>query len=89
MNFLDVVFVFQAYCSSIAGALSLRATFEGLGVGEGAATSLAATLTWLLKDGSGMIASIAFAYWRGLVLNDDQFRNLCFVSRPGEVKVVS
>lgn len=66
----------QAYCSSIAGALSLRATFEGLGVGEGAATSLAATLTWLLKDGSGMIASIAFAYWRGSQLdcNSKQWR---------------
>ncbi|XP_042881740.1 RUS family member 1-like isoform X2 [Penaeus japonicus] len=66
----------QAYCSSIAGALSLRATFEGLGVGEGAATTLAATLTWLLKDGSGMIASIAFAYWRGSQLdcNSKQWR---------------
>lgn len=70
---LTVVFKFyyylhiQAYCSSIAGALSLQATLTGLGVGEETATPLAATLMWLLKDGSGMVASIAFAYWRGLV----------------------
>ncbi|KAK3856406.1 hypothetical protein Pcinc_037268 [Petrolisthes cinctipes] len=66
----------QAYCSSIAGALSLQATLTGLGVGEGTATPLAATLTWLLKDGSGMIASIAFAYWRGSQLdcNSKQWR---------------
>ncbi|XP_071513322.1 RUS family member 1 isoform X2 [Panulirus ornatus] len=66
----------QAYCSSIAGALSLQATLTGLGVGEEAATPLAATLMWLLKDGSGMIASIAFAYWRGSQLdcNSKQWR---------------
>nr|XP_045603680.1 RUS family member 1-like [Procambarus clarkii]XP_045603681.1 RUS family member 1-like [Procambarus clarkii] len=66
----------QAYCSSIAGALSLQATLIGLGVGEGTATPLAATLTWLMKDGSGMVASIAFAYWRGSQLdcNSKQWR---------------
>ncbi|XP_042220326.1 RUS family member 1-like isoform X2 [Homarus americanus] len=66
----------QAYCSSIAGALSLQATLTGLGVGEEAATPLAATLTWLLKDGSGMVASIAFAHWRGSQLdcNSKQWR---------------
>lgn len=66
----------QAYCSSIAGALSLQATLTGLGVGEGAATPLAATLIWLLKDGTGMVASIAFAYWKGSQLdcNSKQWR---------------
>uniref|UniRef100_A0A0P4W9P0 Protein root UVB sensitive/RUS domain-containing protein n=1 Tax=Scylla olivacea TaxID=85551 RepID=A0A0P4W9P0_SCYOL len=66
----------QAYCSSIAGALSLQATLIGLGVGEGTATPLAATLSWLLKDGSGMVASIAFAYWKGTQLdcNSKQWR---------------
>lgn len=66
----------QAYCSNIAGALSLQATLTGLGVGEATATPLAATLTWLLKDGSGMISSIAFAYWRGTQLdcNSKQWR---------------
>ncbi|XP_045134284.1 RUS family member 1-like isoform X4 [Portunus trituberculatus] len=59
----------QAYCSSIAGALSLQATLVGLGVGEGTATPLAATLSWLLKDGSGMVASIFFAYWKGTQLD--------------------
>ncbi|XP_064095201.1 RUS family member 1-like [Macrobrachium nipponense] len=65
-----------AYCSSIAGALSLKAALTGLGVGEASATSLAATITWLLKDGCGMIASIAFAYMRGgqLDCNSKQWR---------------
>ncbi|XP_066980553.1 LOW QUALITY PROTEIN: RUS family member 1 [Macrobrachium rosenbergii] len=66
----------QAYCSSIAGALSLKAALTGLGVGEASATSLAATITWLLKDGCGMIASIVFAYMRGgqLDCNSKQWR---------------
>ncbi|KAK7084566.1 hypothetical protein SK128_005218 [Halocaridina rubra] len=66
----------QAFCSNLAGALSLQATLIGLGVGESSATPLAATLTWLLKDGSGMVSSIAFAYWRGTQLdcNSKQWR---------------
>lgn len=66
----------QAYCSSIAGALSLQSTLVGLGVGEGSATPLAATLSWLLKDGTGMVSSIAFAYWKGSQLdcNSKQWR---------------
>ncbi|XP_068220067.1 RUS family member 1 [Palaemon carinicauda] len=66
----------QAYCSSIAGALSLKAALAGLGVGEASATTLAATITWLLKDGCGMIASIVFAYMRGSQLdcNSKQWR---------------
>ena len=33
----------------------------GLGVGDSSATPLAATITWILKDGAGMVGRIVFA----------------------------
>ncbi|KAM9510550.1 RUS family member 1 [Guaruba guarouba] len=55
----------QALCSSLAGALSARAVLQAMGVGDGAATVTGATLTWVLRDGVGMVTRITFACLQG------------------------
>ena len=40
---------------------------KGVGVGDTAATPLAAAITWILKDGTGMIGRIVFAWFEGYV----------------------
>uniref|UniRef100_A0A0N4ZMN3 DUF647 domain-containing protein n=1 Tax=Parastrongyloides trichosuri TaxID=131310 RepID=A0A0N4ZMN3_PARTI len=52
----------QAFASSINGALATQAVLKGVGVGNENATALAATITWLIKDGSGMIGRILFTW---------------------------
>uniref|UniRef100_A0A0K0G100 UPF0420 protein C16orf58 (inferred by orthology to a human protein) n=1 Tax=Strongyloides venezuelensis TaxID=75913 RepID=A0A0K0G100_STRVS len=59
----------QAFASSMNGALATQAVLKGVGVGNENATALAATLTWLLKDGSGMIGRILFAWKKGTDLD--------------------
>lgn len=51
----------QAFASSISGSLATAAVLGGLGVGDSEATPLAATMTWILKDGAGMLGRIVFA----------------------------
>eukprot|EP00795_Rhopilema_esculentum_P015616 gene15616-6898_t len=63
----------QAFCSSITGTLATRAVLKGYGVGDETATATAATITWMLKDGTGMLGRILFAWSKGLfadILND-------------------
>ncbi|RDD42977.1 RUS1 family protein C16orf58-like protein [Trichoplax sp. H2] len=63
----------QAFCSSITGTLATQAILKGVGVGDEKATVAAAAMTWMLKDGTGMIGRILFAWLRGLFadfLND-------------------
>ncbi|KAH7702061.1 hypothetical protein AAVH_30793, partial [Aphelenchoides avenae] len=67
-QFWDTV---QAFASSLTGALSTAAVLKGVGVGSENATVLAATLTWLLKDGTGMIGRIVFAWAKGTSLDAD------------------
>ncbi|XP_058716856.1 RUS family member 1 [Poecile atricapillus] len=55
----------QALCSSLAGSLSTRAVLEAVGVGDGAATVTGAALTWLLRDGVGIITRIVFVWLQG------------------------
>lgn len=55
----------QAFASSISGSLATQAVLEGIGVGDEKATSLAATITWLLRHGAGMIGSIVFTWMQG------------------------
>ncbi|KXJ29502.1 RUS1 family protein C16orf58-like [Exaiptasia diaphana] len=55
----------QAFCSSITGTLATQAMLKGYGVGDDKATILAATITWLLRNGSGMVGSILFAWMQG------------------------
>ncbi|KFD51052.1 hypothetical protein M514_08093 [Trichuris suis] len=62
---------FQAFCSSVTGALGMHAVLRGVGVGDEKASVLAASLTWLLRDGSGMIAQIFVAWLAGRHLDTD------------------
>ena len=55
----------QAFASSISGSLATKAVLEGVGVGDETATSLAATITWLLRQGAGMIGQILFTWMQG------------------------
>ena len=55
----------QAFASSISGSLATKAVLEGVGVGDGNATSLAATITWLLRQGAGMVGQILFTWIQG------------------------
>ncbi|CAK9809951.1 RUS family member 1 [Anthophora plagiata] len=59
----------QAFASTIMGTLTIHSIMQGVGVGEATATPLAATITWILKDGTGMIGRIVFAWWNGTDLD--------------------
>ena len=45
--------------------LATQAVLKGYGVGDETATVTAASITWMLKDGAGMIGRILFAWWKG------------------------
>ncbi|XP_043831193.1 RUS family member 1 isoform X1 [Dromiciops gliroides] len=55
----------QAFASSLTGSLATQAVLQGVGVGDAAASVSAATVTWLLKDGTGMLGRIGFAWLMG------------------------
>eukprot|EP00049_Salpingoeca_infusionum_P010877 m.187334 g.187334 ORF g.187334 m.187334 type:complete len:454 (+) comp14773_c0_seq14:108-1469(+) len=59
----------QAFCSSIMGTLSTHAVLKGVGVGDAGASVAAATFTHLLRNASGMVTSIAFAWLKGTQLD--------------------
>ncbi|XP_017762365.1 PREDICTED: RUS1 family protein C16orf58 homolog [Eufriesea mexicana] len=59
----------QAFASTIMGTLTTHSIMQGVGVGEAAATPLAAAVTWILKDGTGMVGRIVFAWWNGTDLD--------------------
>jgi len=61
----------QAFASSISGSLATSAVLKGVGVGDETATPLAASITWLLRDGCGMIGRILFAARIGTQLDYD------------------
>uniref|UniRef100_A0A5S6QD43 DUF647 domain-containing protein n=1 Tax=Trichuris muris TaxID=70415 RepID=A0A5S6QD43_TRIMR len=61
----------QAFCSSVTGALGMHSVFRAVGVGDEKASVLAASLTWLLRSGSGMFAQIIFAWFAGKHLDCD------------------
>lgn len=56
-QFWDTV---QAICSYLRGVLATQALMKGVGVGNTAATPLAAALQWMLRDGVGMLGQLAF-----------------------------
>ncbi|XP_074641058.1 RUS family member 1-like [Tubulanus polymorphus] len=64
----------QAFASSITGTLATRAVLQGYGVGDENATATAATITWILKDGTGMFGRIVFAWLKGSSLDCDAKR---------------
>jgi len=56
----------QALCSYLRGTLTMHATLTGAGLGGGpggpaGAAALSAVATFVLKDGAGMLAGLAFA----------------------------
>ncbi|XP_060527963.1 RUS family member 1 [Cylas formicarius] len=59
----------QALCSTITGSFTMRAVLRGVGVGDSKATALSAALTWIMKEGAGMIGRIVFAWWKGSELD--------------------
>lgn len=59
----------QAFASTVVGTLTTHSIMKGVGVGEPAATPLAAAITWILKDGTGMLGRILFAWWNGADLD--------------------
>ncbi|ELW66311.1 hypothetical protein TREES_T100000484 [Tupaia chinensis] len=64
---------FAAFASSLSGSLATQAVLLGIGVGNARASVSAATATWLVKDSTGMLGRIVFAWWKGLfadILND-------------------
>ncbi|XP_030066325.1 RUS family member 1 isoform X1 [Microcaecilia unicolor] len=61
----------QAFASSITGTLATQAILRGVGVGDDSATVTAATITWIMKDGTGMLGRILFAWMKGSKLDCD------------------
>ncbi|XP_053116753.1 RUS family member 1 [Hemicordylus capensis] len=61
----------QAFASSITGTLATQAMLKGVGVGDETSTVTAATVTWILKDGTGMLGRILFAWSKGSKLDCD------------------
>ncbi|KAE9399909.1 DUF647-domain-containing protein [Gymnopus androsaceus JB14] len=55
----------QAFCSSLAGLLSSRATLEGYGVGDASATATNALLLTVLQDIFGRLTTIVGAFFFG------------------------
>lgn len=52
----------QALSSYLRSVLTTRSVLAGAGVGSADATPMAAALTWILRDGIGMVGSLGFAY---------------------------
>lgn len=61
----------QAFCSALSGTLATQGSLKGVGVGDKEATVAAATVTWLLKDGTGMLGRILFAWYKGTKLDTE------------------
>ncbi|KAM4597724.1 RUS family member 1 [Polymixia lowei] len=61
----------QAFSSSLSGTLATQASLRGVGVGNQEATVAAATITWLLRDGTGMLGRILFAWLKGTKLDSE------------------
>ncbi|XP_017504188.1 RUS family member 1 isoform X1 [Manis javanica] len=59
----------QAFASSLSGSLATHAVLVGIGVGDAKASVSAATATWLVKDSTGMLGRIIFAWWKGSKLD--------------------
>lgn len=55
----------QAFASTISGILATHSVLKGIGVGNDEINPLSATVTWVLKDGTGHFGKILFAYWKG------------------------
>ncbi|XP_067625064.1 RUS family member 1 [Eurosta solidaginis] len=61
----------QAFCSTICGTLCTHAILKGIGVGNDNISAYSATITWILKEGSGHMGRILFSWWKGSQLDVD------------------
>ena len=61
----------QAFCSYTTNTIATKATLEGMGVGNEAANAATALVTWILKDGAGMLGRIGFAWAQGNDLDNN------------------
>jgi hypothetical protein len=61
-QFWDTV---QALSSYLRGIFSTRAVLASAGVGDESASPLAAAVTWVLRDGLGMVGSLSLGYAAG------------------------
>lgn len=43
----------------------MQAVMEGIGVGSENTKPISAAITWIMKDGTGMLGSIMFAWIKG------------------------
>lgn len=59
---------FQAFAGSIAGMISSRAVWEGLGVGNASASPTEAMLIQIVRECVGKLGTIAFAYSMGTAI---------------------
>jgi hypothetical protein len=59
----------QAIASNLTGTLATKSVLSGLGVGQADATVISATMSWLLRDGAGMLGRVIFAYLSGSALD--------------------
>ncbi|CAG9465042.1 unnamed protein product [Pedinophyceae sp. YPF-701] len=59
----------QGLCSYVRGSLTSHALLRGVGVGAAAATAVAATFQFILKDMAGMLGGICFASAAGASLD--------------------
>ncbi|KAI9586133.1 RUS family member 1 [Glossina fuscipes] len=59
----------QAFSSTICGTLCTHAILKGLGVGNENINAYSATVTWILKEGSGHLGRILFSWWKGAQLD--------------------
>ncbi|ELU07084.1 hypothetical protein CAPTEDRAFT_141059, partial [Capitella teleta] len=78
----------QAFASSITNTLATQAVLKGVGVGDEQATVLAATLTWLMKDGTGMLGRILFTWIQGSYLDCDCKRWRLFADILNDVSIL-
>ena len=51
----------QCICSSTVGHLATTSVLKGMGIGNIEATATSAAITYMLRDGTGMISSIVFS----------------------------
>jgi hypothetical protein len=59
--FFQLMDSLQGTCSYLRGVLTIHATLVGVGVGSESASALAATLSFLLKDGAAMVGQLVFS----------------------------
>ncbi|KAF6206750.1 hypothetical protein GE061_017986 [Apolygus lucorum] len=61
----------QACASTITGTLTTKVILQSVGVGNSEASAVGAAVTWILKDGTGMVSRIVFAWLVGSGLDSE------------------